>query len=65
MRGHTAALMEEGSVFLTVVSLSCLLLLFIALGVGSAWYRHVHGYSFLTRIRRSPSKTAILAPVVE
>ena len=57
--------MEEGSVFLTVVSLSGLLLLFIALGVGSAWYRHVHGYSFLARIRRSPSKTAILAPVVE
>ena len=39
--------------------------LVVLFGVWNVWYRHVHGYSFITRIRRSRSKTAILASVVE
>ena len=50
-------------VLLTVLSVVGVVLLF---GGWDLWYRHVHGYSFITRIRqRKLRKTAILASVVE
>ena len=51
---------------LAVLSAIGLLLgLLLTLGVGSVWYRRVHGYSFLLRMRKSQSKTAILPSVLE